>query len=191
MLTLVNRLFDEMETIDQNEVEGLEQFLQKYVCIEHIRHISNLSIYKCTYAFSRYRNVLHKNHYLNLSAKHSLCQVYGRSEKHMLHLMTDTELKRKEEYCRDLLNVVDFLEPGLSRLRGVVMYELHAPIMMQTNRLFELKRITNAELKKRLKEVIMLLRESETILSFEPEGTSEAEMATAAKDALTRMVGFA
>lgn len=135
--------------------------------------------------------MLHKNHYLNLSAKHSLCQVYGRSEKHLLHLMTESELKLKEEYCRDLLSVIDILEPGLSRLRGVIMYELHAPIMMQINRFHASNNASNAILKKRLKEVITFLRESEEILSFEPEGTSEALMASAAKDALTRMVGFA
>jgi len=160
---LVTRLFEEMETIDPNEVEGYESFLAKY------------------------RNVLHKNHYLNLSAKHNLCQVYGRSENHMLHQMSDAELKHKEDYCRDLLEVVDILEPGLSRLRGVIMYELHAPIMLQTNRLFEMNRISGQELKQRLREVIKLLRESEKILSFEPNNTPEAEMGAAAKDALIRM----
>lgn len=142
------------------------------------------------FLFSRYRNVLHKNHYLNLSAKHNLCQVYGRTDKHMLHLMSEADLKRKEEYCRDLLSVIDILEPGLSRLRGVIMYELHAPIMLQTNRLFELKRISNSELRRRLKEVISLLKDSEEILSFEPYGTPENEMSSAAKDALARMTSL-
>lgn len=108
----------------------------------------------------------------------------------MLHLMTEAELKRKEDYCRDLLSVVNYLEPGLSRLRGVIMYELHAPIMLQTNRLFENRKISNMELKKRLNEVIKLLRDSEIILTFEPEGTSEAEMGAAAKEALIKMQGF-
>lgn len=137
--------------------------------------------------FNRYRNVLHKNHYLNLSVKHSLCQLYGRTEEYLLSDMDSAGLKHKENYCRDLLEVVNILEPGYSRLRGVTMYELHAPIMLQTTRSFEEKRISTAELKRRLKEVISLLKESSIILSFEPEGTQEAEMGMAAKDALDRM----
>lgn len=105
-------------------------------------------------------------------------------------MMSESDLKRKEDYCRDLLSVIDILEPGLSRLRGVIMYELHAPLMLQTNRMFEAKRITTSDLKKRLREVLKLLRESEIILCFEPEGTPEAEMGAAAKDALVKMSGF-
>lgn len=158
------------------------------------KQISNTHIYlftNCLHPLSllplRYRNVLHKNHYLNLSVKHSLCELYGRTEEYLLNTMSPEELKRKEDYCRDLLQVIDVLEPGLSRLRGVVMYELHAPVMLQTTRLFEEKRITTTELKRRLKEVVKLLKDSANILSFEPEGTPEADMGMAAKDALSRM----
>lgn len=76
----------------------------------------------------RYRNVLHKNHYLVLSAKHSLCQLYGRSEGHLIQDMSLECLKRKEEYCRELLQVVNHLEPGLTRLRGG--FHLFLGIMM-------------------------------------------------------------
>uniref|UniRef100_A0A336MKR3 CSON000704 protein n=1 Tax=Culicoides sonorensis TaxID=179676 RepID=A0A336MKR3_CULSO len=161
--TLLDNLFEEMETIDHDEADGNEAFLSKY------------------------RNVLHKNHYLNLSAKHSLCQVYGRTANHMLQNMSPEELSRKETICRDLLEVIDVLEPGLSRLRGVIMYELHAPLMMQARILFESKKISSNDLRKRLKEVKKLLVESENILSFEPEGSQESEMALGAKDALSRL----
>ncbi|XP_063709852.1 SET domain-containing protein SmydA-8-like [Culicoides brevitarsis] len=163
VLSLVDNLFEEMETVDPNATEGYEAFLSKY------------------------RNVLHKNHYLNLSAKHNLCQLYGRTASHMLQDMSPEELSRKETICRDLLEVIDILEPGLSRLRGVVMYELHAPLMMQARKLFESRKISTNDLKNRLKEVVNLLRESEKILSFEPEGTQEADMAMGAKDALMRL----
>lgn len=67
------------------------------------------------------------------------------------------------------------------------MYELHAPIMIQATRLFEAKEINNNDLKKRLREVIRLLRDSEEILSMEPEGSNENIMAIAALDALKRI----
>lgn len=93
----------------------------------------------------------------------------------------------KEEYCRHLLEIVDVLEPGYSRLRGVTMYELHAPIMIQASRLFEDKKITVQEFKKRLREVTKLLRDSEKILSYEPEGSAEYTMALGARDAIKRI----
>lgn len=67
------------------------------------------------------------------------------------------------------------------------MYELHAPIMIQATRLFEAHEIGSADLKKRLREVIKLLKESEQILTMEPEGSTEQTMAVAARDALKRI----
>lgn len=71
--------------------------------------------------------------------------------------------------------------------KGVIMYELHAPIMIQATRLFEAHEITTSDLKRRLREVVKLLKESEQILAMEPEGSSENTMAVAARDALKRI----
>lgn len=70
---------------------------------------------------------------------------------------------------------------------GVIMYELHAPIMIQATRLFEAHEINTSDLKRRLREVVKLLKESEQILAMEPEGSSENTMAVAARDALKRI----
>lgn len=163
MMLIVDRIFAELDTIDANDIPKFEEFLEKY------------------------RNVLHKNHYLCLSAKHSLCQLYGKIEGYLIHELSRDNLKKKEIYCREFLEISTILEPGLSRLRGVTMYELHAPLMIQATRDFEAKQITCETLKKRLREVIQLLKDSAEILSIEPEGSSERTMADAAKDALNRL----
>ncbi|KAJ2940347.1 hypothetical protein O0L34_g21 [Tuta absoluta] len=160
---LLKRLTDEYEAIDLNDVPGFEEFLHKY------------------------RNVLHSVHYLCLSAKHSLSQLYGKVENYMIHEMPETELNRKIEICRDLMKVFDVIEPGYSRLRGVTLYELHAPLMILTTRDFERKAITKENLRKRLKEIVGYLSESALILGFEPAQSSEGLMATAAKDALGKI----
>lgn len=67
------------------------------------------------------------------------------------------------------------------------MYEMHAPVMIQATRLYESGEIKNNDLKKRLREVIKLLKESEEILKMEPEGSNEHTMAVAARDALKRI----
>lgn len=163
MLKLIDSVYHELDAIDGNDVNGFEQFLRKY------------------------KNVFHANHYLCVCAKHSLFQLYGRAEGYLIHELTMEQLGKKEQHCRDLLAVVDRLDPGLSKLRGVIMYELHAPIMLQATRQFEAKRIQARDLKLRLQEVVRLLRDSEQILSMEPLGTSEFEMSLAAADALQRI----
>ncbi|XP_026322736.1 SET domain-containing protein SmydA-8-like [Hyposmocoma kahamanoa] len=113
---LLKRLTDEYEAVDASDVVGFESFLHKY------------------------RNVLYPSHYLCLSAKHSLSQLYGKVENYMIHEMPEQELNRKIEICKDLMKVFDVIEPGYSRLRGVTLYELHAPLMILTTRQFEKKR---------------------------------------------------
>ncbi|KAJ0174415.1 hypothetical protein K1T71_009523 [Dendrolimus kikuchii] len=160
---LLKRLTDEFEVIDANDVPGFENFLHKY------------------------RNVLHSTHYLCLSAKHSLSQLYGKVVDYMIHQMPETELNRKIDICRDLMTVFDVIEPGYSRLRGVTLYELHAPLMILTTRDFEKKAISKESLRTRLKEIVNCLTESALILGFEPSQSSEGLMASAARDALKKI----
>lgn len=129
ILILLDRLFDELEMLDPNSIKDYEDYLK------------------------RYANVLHQNHYLILSAKHSLCQLIGRSDGFIINELDLTQLQRKEEYCRDLLNVVNVLEPGASRLRGIICYEMHAPMMVKITREFENRTINSNQLRSRLKEV--------------------------------------
>ncbi|XP_013199554.2 SET domain-containing protein SmydA-8 [Amyelois transitella] len=160
---LLKRLTDEHEQIDANDVPGFENFLHKY------------------------RNVLYPTHYLCLSAKHSLSQLYGKVANYMIHEMPEEELKRKIEICRDLMTVFDVIEPGYSRLRGVTLYELHAPLMILTTRDFEKKTISKECLRSRLKEIVSCLTESALILGYEPAQSPEGLMATAARDALSKI----
>lgn len=110
ILILLDRLFDELELLDPNSIKDFEDYLK------------------------RYANVLHQNHYLILSAKHSLCQLMGRSDGFIINELDLSQLQRKEDYCRDLLSVVNVFEPGASRLRGIICYEMHAPMMVKITR---------------------------------------------------------
>ena len=160
VMNLVTRLYDELDAIDGNDVNGMENFITKY------------------------STSLHRNHYIFLSAKHSLCQVYGKIDGFLINELSIEQLKKKEDYCREFLEVIDVLEPGTSRLRGVVLYELHAPVMLQITRDLQCNRIKVSEFKQRLKEVVQILQKSYDILKLEPTGSSENSMALAAKSAL-------
>jgi hypothetical protein len=159
-MNLITKLYDELDAIGGNDINQIEMFMKKY------------------------SKTLHRNHYIFLSAKHSLCQLYGKIDGFLINELSMEQLKRKEEYCRDLLEAIDILEPGSSRLRGVIFYELHAPIMLQLNRELQSGNIKVGDYKRRLREVVHILRKSYEILKYEPEGSSENQMAVAAKAAL-------
>jgi len=48
--------------------------------------------------------------------------------------LTDKLLERKVGLCTELLAVADILEPGASRLRGLLLYDLQAAKVVQAKR---------------------------------------------------------
>nr|XP_036219352.1 SET domain-containing protein SmydA-8 isoform X1 [Bactrocera oleae] len=163
IVKLLDTINMNLESIDVHNVPGLEGFLKKY------------------------ERVLGPNHYLLLSAKYSLCQIYGRIEGYLLHTMPLANVERKENYCRHFLGIINVLEPSLTRLRGLILYELHGAIMMRSQRLMMAGDISETEFKRNIKEVIKCLQESRDILLLEPLGSSEHEMGAAATRALAEM----
>ncbi|KAF5288754.1 hypothetical protein FQA39_LY15245 [Lamprigera yunnana] len=160
---LVTKISKEVEILDSNDIEGMEAFLQKY------------------------RNVLHPNHYFCLHIKLFLSQVYGKVSGYIINDLSPEFLNRKMDICKEIMEVFDIIEPGFTRLRGVTLYELHAPIMMLTTKSYEEGRLTKTELRRRLKEVLTYLEEAALILGYEPESSSENLMGGAAKEALGRI----
>ncbi|XP_063228128.1 SET domain-containing protein SmydA-8 isoform X2 [Bacillus rossius redtenbacheri] len=153
---LLDRIGEEAEAIDGNDVEALESFLLKY------------------------RNVLHANHYLFLGALHSLSQLYGKVDGYLIDQLPERLLLRKRDICRQLLGVCDVLEPGYTRLRGTILYELHAPLMVLLSRSPRFS-------PQQLKEVMRCLEEASVILGFEPLGSPEGDMGAAARQALAHL----
>lgn len=160
---LNQRMTQEYERIDCNDIVSLEQFLEKYA------------------------NVLHPNHYLFLGVKLYLSQLYGKIDGYIIHNMSDELLIRKITICKDILKIFDILEPGLTKLRGVTLYELHAPLMVLLTRQFEKGVLTKEEIKLRLKEVVKCLVDARNILNFEPVISPEGKMGVAAKEALIQI----
>ena len=44
--------------------------------------------------------------------------MYGHLPDYRLDILTDAQRRRKVECCQDLLQVLDVIDPGISRLRG-------------------------------------------------------------------------
>lgn len=65
-------------------------------------------------------------------------------------------------------------------LSGILLYELHAPLMVRISR----QSVSKLALRLTLKKIITCLRESEQALKFECKNTQEGQMAEAARQAL-------
>ncbi|XP_044760063.1 SET domain-containing protein SmydA-8-like isoform X2 [Coccinella septempunctata] len=160
---LIDRISREYETIDCNDIDSLEFFLKKY------------------------RNVLHPNHYICLGVKLSLSQLYGKIDGYLIYELTDKQLSRKIEICKEIMQTFDVIEPGLTKLRGVTLYELHAPLMVLLTREFERGFLTKDDIKSRLREVVSCLIDARNILELEPKISTEGAMGVAAQEALLQI----
>lgn len=81
--------------------------------------------------------LLHENHYHLFALKHTLIQRYGRENGQTFADLTDAVLERKVGLCKQLLHIVDTLDPCTMRLNlytGIILYELHAALLEQTKR---------------------------------------------------------
>ncbi len=51
--------------------------------------------------------------------------------------MSEELIERKLNYCRQLLKLADVIEPGLSQLRGHLLFELQSATEHKANRAFK------------------------------------------------------
>lgn len=68
--------------------------------------------------------------------------------------------------------------------KGEILYQMHFPMVMRTNRAFSSKTIEKEEFKKILKRIYNSLEESYAYLEPEPEGSKDAYTAQLASKAL-------
>ncbi|XP_014206977.1 protein msta [Copidosoma floridanum] len=135
----------------------------------------------------KYRSVFHPRHAMLTIPRYSLSQLYGRVEDYFLDDMPDVVLEHKAEMCRLLLQVLDVVEPGLTRSRGMILYELHAPLLFLAKGQWNAGVIDAAKLKTKMTEAASLLKEAADILAREPQGTPEADIAAGARQALEQL----
>ena len=64
--------------------------------------------------------------------------MYGRCKGHEMHHLTESDLVRKQQLGLEAMEVLNIVEPGISGVRGLVLYELHLPFVMLTQMRFQL-----------------------------------------------------
>ncbi|XP_066259823.1 SET domain-containing protein SmydA-8-like [Euwallacea similis] len=137
--------------------------------------------------FKKYRSVLHpKNAYMTI-LRSALTQMYGKAEGYTLEDLPDVVLERKIELCQHLLEVLDVIEPGRSRIRGMTLYELHGPVMIHARHQYQYGAFEQEDFKQKLQESIDILGQSVEILKNEPVSQPEGQLGQMAQSAYEQL----
>ncbi|XP_043249535.1 SET domain-containing protein SmydA-8-like [Colletes gigas] len=89
--------------------------------------------------------VVPKNNYLMMDLKFRIISYYGRTENLEWADLTDDELDIKWKYCNDLLSVLDHLNCGNCKKRGLILYELYCTNVEKMKRLRQKQNIKNED----------------------------------------------
>jgi len=151
---------------------------------------NNPTVKSCEKFLEKWSSTFHPNHAILINIKYALLHLYGSEEGYELRDLQPLHLVRKEALCRELLAVADVVVPGISRLRGSVLYELYQSIFYKVISMYESKVISNSIAKKVAQEAYDVLVECARVLSYEPEVQPEGQLGIEAKGEIKQMADW-
>lgn len=113
----------------------------------------------------------HTNHFLLLNLKQKLLTQYRRE-------LTSPNPQKKIllkmfQLCKEIHSVLEITEPGISRVKGIMLYEMHFPVAILANRAYAANEISSHDLLLKLEEAEGLLKKALKMLLLEPATTPE------------------
>lgn len=137
--------------------------------------------------FKRYRSVFHPNHYIQIGLRQQLISMYGVVEGYEMLELPDVLLEHKIELIRQVMKVLDVVEPGKSRARGMMLFELHVPLIFQAKSTYAQGLLEGEKLREKFRGVMKVLEECAEILKWEDENSPEGQCAKVAEQALIQL----
>ncbi|XP_043251996.1 SET domain-containing protein SmydA-8-like isoform X3 [Colletes gigas] len=132
----------------------------------------------CKTFLDRYKTTLHPNHFYNTDINIALAQLIG--QQNGLEAVEEDLLVKKIELCKNVDNLLRILAPAENRIRGLILFEMHAAIANFSRRHPE-------------EDTLILLRESKkclveayNLLKLEPTVLPEGKIAHQAKENLQK-----
>ncbi|EFN79379.1 SET domain-containing protein SmydA-8 [Harpegnathos saltator] len=152
------------------------------ICRTLIEECEDIDIKSLDGLLKKLSRSLHTNHFLMLSLKQKLLATCRKEmtspnpQKKIIQKMLDT--------CKEIYSVLDIVEPGISRLKGIMLYEMHLPMIILANRSYSAREISSTQLACQLEEARDLLKKALTMLLLEPATTPEGKLAKRALEEL-------
>lgn len=117
--------------------------------LREIRHQVNNSgsqMDKIEMFIAKYSRVLHPNHYLLIEMKQKMAAII----RHMGEMNSEFSksvklLERKIELCKEIVPLLSILQPGISRLKGIALYEQFLPLQQLSKIYYREKSISLTE----------------------------------------------
>ena len=138
----------------------------------------------------KFKPILHPNHVILIKVKYALAKMYGRMAGYEANNLTNDQLERKLGLCREVLGVLDVIMPGQSRMRGVIMYEFHLPLVLLANRQLQQGPgggADPAKIKANLRQGLKYLKQGMEILKLQPEGSFESKIVAGAQHSVVEL----
>ncbi|XP_061397830.1 uncharacterized protein LOC133333529 [Musca vetustissima] len=127
------------------------------------------------YLLAKLTTILHKNHYIIVDLKQEIANilrsVIANSHRPNRHLY-----ERKIRLCQDLVLLLQIIQPGITRLKGIALYEMATASVKLQRLKVEEKEIEVAVSHQRLKECAAMYKEAKRLLSHEPEASPEGQL---------------
>lgn len=89
----------------------------------------------------KYKTLLSDNHYILIDMKQRLATVIRHLYESDTKTISNELLSRKIQLCRDIFAVLNVFQPGLSRLKSIVLYEQFIPMWILIKRCYDDKSI--------------------------------------------------
>ncbi|XP_037025684.1 SET domain-containing protein SmydA-8-like [Bradysia coprophila] len=141
-------------------------------------------IAKCEHLLKKFKHILHRNHFIQIDLRQNLIKMLGRTPGYQLNELSDIQLKYKIDLCHHVLSLLSELHPGETRIRAMLLYELHAPIFLHGKMAFEKGLINDEQLRDIFTTSIDLLVECITILQREDVSSNENKVVYVAANTL-------
>ena len=142
----------DINSIQRDDVRGLEDFL------------------------ARNKKLLHPSHASIMEAKKHLSVGYGRFPGFTFDKLSTERLKKKITFCKEVLDFVTILEPGLSTQKALTLYELWLGEKEMAERLKTEESLSQSQYESSLREALKYLEESSQILKYEPANSIHGQL---------------
>lgn len=124
----------------------------------------------------KYSTVLHENHSILTSIRQQLIEMYGRVDGYLYNTMPAILLDRKIDMCLHVMRILNVLNPGLTRSRALLQFEMHIPLVLSSRARLEANEIDGEDYKQVIKECICMLETCSDVLRWEDVGSAEGKI---------------
>lgn len=127
-------------------------------------------------SIQKYSEILNPKHSFVIQLKQTVAAILREIAVNNMSHPPKKVLRRKLELCEEILPILQALQPGISRMTGIALYESHVPLVQLAHRNYESKEIKCDELLKNLILAEIWLKESISMLIYEHQTTPEGKL---------------